>query len=134
MVVAVRWPYANLETKHMASIEQKAWEPTQWSVIDSKTNATATATRAAVAGSRHLITGVSISVSGTPAAALVVQVLDGATVLEQYQIPAANVAPVITNFVPPIAATIGNAVSVTVGAAGTGIVATVGIRGKTYPQ
>lgn len=118
----------------MASIEQKAWEPAQWSVVDTKTNATATATKAAATGQRHLITGVSISFSGTPAAAVVVDVKDGATVLERYQVPAANVAPIITNFVPPIAATTGNEVSVTVGAAGTGIVASVGIRGKTFPQ
>lgn len=116
----------------MASIEQKAWEPTQWSVVDTQTNATATATRAGATNRQHFVTGVSISFSGPPAAAVVVEVRDGATVLERYQIPAANTAPIITNFVPPIAITTGNAATVTVGAAGASVVATVAIRGKTY--
>lgn len=116
----------------MASIEQKAWEPTQWSVVDSQTNATATATKAAASGRQHFVTGVSISFSAQPVAAVVAEVRDGATVLERYQIPAANIAPIITNFVPPIAITSGNAATVTVTAAGAGVVATVGIRGKTY--
>lgn len=116
----------------MASIEQKAWEPTQWSVTDTKTNATATATKAGATNRQHFLTGLSFSVSATPAAPLVVELTDGATLLERYHIPATNVAPVITNFVPPIAITAGNAVSVTVGAAGSGVVTTVAIRGKTY--
>lgn len=116
----------------MASIEQKAWEPTQWSVVDTQTNATATATKAGGQNLQHFVTGVSISFSAAPAAAVVIEVRDGATVLERYQIPAANTAPIITNFVPPIAITTGNAATVTVGAAGAGVVVSVAIRGKTY--
>lgn len=116
----------------MASIEQKAWEPTQWSVVDTQTNATATATRAGAANRQHFVTGLAISFSAAPTAAVVVELRDGATVLERYQIPAANTAPIMTNFMPPIAITTGNAATVTVGAAGAGVVASVSVRGKTY--
>lgn len=115
----------------MASVELIAAFPTQWTVVNSQTNATATATQAAVSTKQHFITGISFSMSAAPAAALTVQVRDGATVLDQFQIPAAAQAPLVMNYSAPLACTPGNAASITVGAGGAGIVCTVVLKGKT---
>lgn len=119
----------------MARFEDKAFAPTQWTVVDSQTNATATATKAAVAGKQHFITGISFSMSAAPAAAVTVQVKDGSTVLDQFQIPAAAQAPLLSNYNPPLTITVGAAASITVGALGAGVVGTVVLKGKTlgYP-
>lgn len=116
----------------MARFEDKAFAPTQWTVVDSKTNATATAAKAATAGKQHWVTGISFSMSAQPAAAVVVQVLNGATVLDQFQIPAAAQAPLVHNYTPPLEIPAGTAVSITVGALGSGVVGTVVLKGKTF--
>jgi hypothetical protein len=116
----------------MATVEQQSWWPTAWTVVDSKTNAVATATKAADSIKQHFLTGISFSMSAAPAAAVTVQVLDGVTVIDQFQIPAAAQAPLIMNYVPPIQITPKNAVSVTVGALGAGVVGTVVLKGKTF--
>jgi hypothetical protein len=116
----------------MARFEDKSFAPTTWTVVASATNATATATRAAQQSRTHYITGISFSMSAQPAAAAVVQVLDGATVIDQFQIPAAAQAPLIHNYTPPVAITMGNSASITVGALGTGVVGTVVLKGKTF--
>lgn len=116
----------------MPRFEDAAFAPTTWTVVNSQTNATATATRAATAGSQHFVTGISFSMSAAPAGAVTVQVLDGATVLDQFQIPAAAQAPLIHNYNPPLRITAGNATSITVGALGTGVIGTVVLKGKTF--
>jgi hypothetical protein len=116
----------------MATIEQQSWWPTAWTVVDSKTNAVATATKAADSTKQHYLTGISFSMSAAPAAAVTVQVLDGATVIDQFQIPAAAQAPIIANYVPPIQITPKNSLSSTVGALGAGVVGTVVLKGKTF--
>lgn len=116
----------------MPRFEDRAFAPTTWTVVDSKTNDTATATKAAVAGKQHFITGVSFSMSAAPAAAVTVQVKDGTTVIDQFQIPAAAQAPLIMNYHPPLQLTPGNAATLTVGALGSGVVGTVVVKGKTF--
>ncbi|MFZ9446117.1 MAG: hypothetical protein ACO277_08205 [Ilumatobacteraceae bacterium] len=116
----------------MPRFEDKAFAPTTWTVVNSQTNATATATQAAVTGKQHFVTGISFSMSAAPAAAVTVQVRDGATVIDQFQIPAAAQAPLIHNYHPPLEITSGNLASITVGALGTGVVGTVVLKGKTF--
>lgn len=116
----------------MARFEDKSFAPTQWTVVASQTNATATATKTADAAKQHFITGISFSMSAQPAAAVTVQVRDGATVLDQFQIPAAAQAPLVHNYTPPLAITNGAAASITVGALGSGVVGTVVLKGKTF--
>ncbi len=116
----------------MARFEDKSFAPTQWTVVASQTNATTTATQAAVAAKQHFITGISFSMSAAPAAAVTVQVKDGSTVLDQFQIPAAAQAPLVHNYHPPLTITVGNAASITVGALGAGVVSTVVLKGKTF--
>lgn len=116
----------------MASITDLAFSPTSWTEIDSKTNATATATKAADTKRQHFVTGISFSMSATPAQAVTVQVKDGDTVLDQFQIPAAAQAPLIHNYMPPLRITEGKAASITVGALGANVVGTVVLKGKTF--
>lgn len=116
----------------MPRFEDKAFAPTTWSVVDSQTNATATATQAAAAGKQHFLTGISFSMSAAPAGAATVQVKDGTTVVDQFQIPAAAQAPFVHNYNPPLQITAGAAASITVGALGSGVVGTVVLKGKTF--
>ena len=116
----------------MRRFEDRAFAPTTWTVVASQTNATATATRAATAAKQHFITGITFSMSAAPAAAVTVQVLDGATVLDQFQVPAAAQAPMVHNYHPPLQLTTGNSASITVGALGAGVVGTVVLKGKTF--
>ena len=98
-------------------------------------NAAATATRAAVAGKRHLITAISISVTGQNASTTWA-VKDGSTTiwtghlgaLIAGSIPESNHAE---QFNPPIQGSVGNAVSITATAPGDGCVATVNIASYT---
>lgn len=116
----------------MPRFEDKAFAPTTWSVVASQTNATATATQAGVTGKQHFITGISFSMSAQPVSAVTVQVKDGSTVIDQFQIPAAAQAPFVHNYYPPMQITADNAASITVGALGTSIVGTVVLKGKTF--
>lgn len=116
----------------MPRFEDRALAPTTWSVVVSQTNAPATATRAAATGKQHFITGFSFSMSAAPAAAVVVEVRDGATVIDQFQIPAAAQAPLVVSYSRELQCTTGNAATITVGALGAGIVATVVLKGKTF--
>lgn len=116
----------------MARFEDKSFAPTTWTVVASQTNATATATKSAEAGKTHYITGISFSMSAAPAAAAVVQIKDGTTVIDQMQVPAAAQAPFVHNYTPPLQVTMGNLASITVGALGSGVVGTVVLKGKTF--
>lgn len=116
----------------MPRFEDKAFAPTTWTVVDSKTNATATATQAAAAGKQHFITGISFSMSAQPVGPVTLQVKDGATVIDQFQIPAAAQAPLIHNYHPPLQITAGAAAEITVGALGSAVVGTVVLKGKTF--
>lgn len=106
---------------------------TEWTVVDSQANATATATKAApTAPQRHYITMASVSFSGTPATALTLLVRENATTTKwRVEIPAATTSPVMLNFVKPIRCTEAVSCDVTIAAAGSGITATVSLGGYT---
>lgn len=106
----------------------------EWTAVDSQTNAAATASKAApTAPQRHCITTVGVSFSGTPATALrlLIQENSGGTTLWSAEIPAASTSPIQLNFVRPLRATIGKDVKATIGAAGAGIVCDVCLAGYT---
>lgn len=113
----------------MARLEDLAYAPTRWAVVDTQTNAQATAQKAGQAGYEHHITGFSISASAAPAAAVQAEVRDGANVLDRFEIPAGAFSPIIHNYTRPFIGTAGNAVSVVVPALGAGVRCTASIRG-----
>lgn len=97
--------------------------------VATATNAAATATFAGVTRQAYLITGVTISASGTPAAAVSVTIKDGTTVIEQIEIPAATFAPVRINYNRPLEITIGATVAALLPALGAGIKGTISLHG-----
>ena len=113
----------------MASQDQLLAHASDTSAYDAQTNATATATIAAKTGYVFYVTNIELSLSAAPSAAMVFQLKSGSTVKKQYQIPAAATAPVVINFSRPFKLTVSEAATVTTGAAGTGIICTIGISG-----
>lgn len=104
---------------------------TEWTEVATATNGTATATRAAVTGKIHYISGISISANGQPAAAVAATVTDGATTKDRFEIPALAFSPIIINYVRPIRCTVSTAANVTLPALGAAITGTVVIKGFT---
>lgn len=83
-----------------------------WVASDSKDNALATATKAAVTGATHVLTGISASYSGAKTGLL--QVKDSTTVVFEHYIVNADVIPL------DIAIAAGHAVSAELAASGAG--------------
>lgn len=108
-----------------------AERPTQWSVIDTQTNAAATATQSGVAGMRHYIAAVTISASAAPAAATYAELLNGATVIDRYEIPAGAFAPIVINFDHPFRCGDGEDAVLTLGDLGSGVTGTIALKGFT---
>lgn len=101
----------------------------RWTAVDTKDNATATATKVGVTGIVHCLTGISASVNGLPATALTVQVRSGNTVIDEYRLPAEIQGPLVVNYNFPIECGSGETVSVSVNAAGNNVVTAVTLRG-----
>lgn len=115
----------------MARIEDLMAKPSTWSVPNSAVNGAVTATQAGVVNNTHFITGVSVSCSAQPTGSAQVQILDGAVVLDQWEVPAAAFSPIIVQFSRPFRCTRDSAASVTMGALGAAVRGTVTIRGFT---
>lgn len=115
----------------MARAEDLLFKPAQWAVPVSQIGAITTATKAGLAGKQHFIVGVSISCSGLPATSSQVFIYDGVTILDQWEIPPAQFAPITPNFIRPYVGSPGADVSVSMGSLGAGIRGTVCIRGFT---
>lgn len=115
----------------MARLEDLLCKPVQWSPVATNVNATTTATKAGAAGKQHFISGISVSASGQPATAVTVTILDGVTVLDQWEIPAASFAPIVHNYLRPFACSAGADAGVSVTAMGAGIRSTVVLKGFT---
>lgn len=105
--------------------------PHRWSVIDTKTNATATATKAAEVGRRHYITGIVISASAAPTAAVQMDVRKAAVDFISAEIAAAAFTPIMWELKRPIEGNINEAVSVVLPALGAGVIGTVCMLGFT---
>jgi len=105
---------------------------TQWSeVATQNTNVAATATKAAVSGQIHFITGYSVSAGAAPAAAVSVTITNGATTVERVELPAAAFAPIAVNFSAPIRCGENVAAAITCPAVGGVTRSTVVLRGFT---
>lgn len=114
----------------MARAEACLFGPLGWpSVIASGTAAVATATKAAAPGFQHILSGITISASGTPAAAVTVTLKDGTTVIDQWEIPAAAFAPIVIEYKRPFIITVGNLVELSIPSLGAAIKGTAVIRG-----
>lgn len=97
-----------------------------WVENDSQTAAEANASRAAAAGRRHIVTGVTVYAD----AALDVNVVFGSTtVIGPLTLTAGGTEHL--SFWPGLAAAVNEAVSVTVAAGGVGEVGTASIQGYT---
>lgn len=104
---------------------------TDWAVSASQTNATATATKAAVANARHYITSITISASAAPATAVQATMAGGGACICPLEIPAASFSPVSINFDPPLRGDINTAANISLPALGASVTGTVVIRGYT---
>jgi len=104
---------------------------TQWAVVDTQTNATATATHAGVSGQQHYITSVSVSASAAPATAVTCTITGGSDTLDEFLIPPGAFSPIVINYDHPLRVDEGDDAEITVAALGSGVVGKVVIRGFT---
>jgi len=118
----------------MPAAEQMLTSPATFNVLDSQTNATATATQAAKAGARHFVTGLTISASAAPAAAVTAQLKDGNTVIDQFEIPAGAFAPILHNYTRPLRGSVNSAITLVVPALGASVKGTAVIHGFTAQE
>lgn len=105
-----------------------------WPQITTQTSATCTAVVAApLAAGRvqHLITGWTWSYSGGTPVATTIQVLDGARIIDQIEVPALTIGPIICEYVKGYLITAGSSASVTCPTLGAGVKCTIVLRGKT---
>lgn len=117
----------------MASIQDKTTRLSEWVAVDVKTHAVATATKAARVATaphtpayRHYVTGIIISASASPAAAVAATLSDGTTTIT-FEIPASAFAPIIWNSTVRFAP--GVAVTLTVPDLGSGVVCAITLMG-----
>jgi hypothetical protein len=113
----------------MPRLEDLAFSPATVSNIGSAVNATSTATIAAAAGKRFFITGLTISASGAPAAAVTVTLNSAATVIDQMEVPNGAFAPILHNYTRPLRGGINEAITLVIPALGVGIRGTAVVRG-----
>lgn len=121
------------------NINQIGLGPTTWSVIATATNATATATKAAVAhtnvtvpAQRHVITGFSFSAStGAYTGSPTLTVYNDTMPIYTFQLDSTSHAPLNVELPHPFVCNQGVACSISATALGAGLVATVCIRGMT---
>ena len=107
------------------------YDTTNWTVLDSGTDAELDATRSGLPGMAHVVTGLSISCNGAPTGPLTAQLTDGTDVLDEWRIPAAAFAPIIHNFTYPIRLRTGKPATLTLSEAGADITAAITLRGYT---
>lgn len=128
---------ANVETTLQAispSAERALFGLPTWTAIASESNATVTASKAALATFQHCLTHLSLSFSAPTTNVLTLQVSDGATVIWQVQI-ATGFLTYTENFeTRPLHASSGVALTATVAAAGAGITQTIALCGFSVRQ
>lgn len=111
------------------------WSKATFFVIASATAGTATATQPAKANGRNFCTSITLSArGGAVAAAVTFQLLDGATPIDQIEIPAATLAPIFRNYTHPCQGSINTLMSATVPSLGAGVTGTVVLQGFTLNE
>lgn len=99
------------------------------SVNATGTNAIATATKAGVAGKRHVVTGLTITASAAVAAAVEATLEVKGGIAERIEIPAAALQPIVMNFVPPYICDDGQKAEAILPALGAAVKGSVTMRG-----
>lgn len=104
----------------MARLEDIAFKLPDDHAISTKTdNTAASASRSAPGAHKRIyVTGVEISASEAPAAAVTAELLTASTVLKRWVIPANAIAPIVIEFKRPVACGINEAASLTCEAIG----------------
>lgn len=98
-------------------------------IVDTQTHSACSAAIAAVAGFRVIVKSIEISASTAPAAAVSATLKDGNTVIAQYEIPAAAIAPIFVNYGNGLKCTLGNAATLAVPDLGAGVKCSATIHG-----
>lgn len=107
-------------------IANKSPEPP---TIATATAGVCTATRAAPGVGNFLaVTGITISSSGTIAAAVAATLKDGTTVIDRWELPASAIAPISINYNRPLVCSDNAAAVLSVPSLGGGITCTVVLR------
>lgn len=116
----------------MARAEVLLFGPLGWSVPATGVGAVATSTKAAAVGKQHVISGLTISSSAVPGAAVVATLKDGVagTILEQFELPI-TFAFLFLEFQRPYLCTVGNAAELSVPSFGGAVRVTTVLRGMT---
>ena len=116
-------------------MEEQAYGLPYWCLDVSATAGVATATQAAVATKRHVITGIVVSASGDVAAATTLALTDvlGADTdsLGTIAVQAGRLAPIVLLFPRPLVTRTGAAFNAVLGSLGGGIVGRVVVYGYT---
>lgn len=116
----------------MPDINREAFAPTdQFALTSVNNNSVCTATLAAATGWTWYVTGYSLSLSAAAGAAVSATVKNGTggTVIEQLEIPAATIAPIVVNLNRPLKLTTDLAAEISCPAVGGVTRCTVSIRG-----
>lgn len=113
-------------------MEDQAFALTEWTVVDTQTAATATATKSGVAGKTHYITGITVSADRAPTAGARFDVKDSTpTTLDSAQVPNAAFAPIMKNYTRPLRCASGKDATITIPSLGASVVCTITIQGYT---
>lgn len=102
-----------------------------WAEVDTDTATSVVATKSGAAGVVDIVTGVSISASQAPAAAITVTLTSGGTTRESWQIPAQPFLPVIFDFPHPLRGSEDADWVLTVPSGGSGCTVSAVLRGYT---
>lgn len=110
--------------------EELLFKPSTDSTVASAVNATATATLPAPgAGKRWMVTGIQISASAAPVAAVSAELQINTVQEMRWEIPASAFAPIIMNFKRPFRGGVDHAVDAILPALGAGVRGTIVVLG-----
>lgn len=113
----------------MARIEDLAFRQSETKSGDSDVNANSVVTIAAASGKRFCITGLSVSASAAPGAAVSCTITDGGATIERLEISANAFAPVVINYNRPIQCAVNSEIVATLPALGAGVRGSIYLRG-----
>jgi hypothetical protein len=121
---------ANLGAASIAA-ERALFGPPGWTVVASASNDALVANQAGVTNKQHWLTHLTLSFSAAPAAPTTLTVKDGSTVIWQVEISITTIVLTENFETRPLHATTGAALTVNVGAGGSGVVGTISASGFT---
>lgn len=114
------------------SIEKSSYGPDDWTATQTAANGALAVGPAALAGNQHFLRQVVVTASADLTAAKVMEIKDGTTVIWHEDL-AINFRRLVLDFNPPLQATIGAALTVTVEASGAAT-CSANVKGFTTPS